>query len=241
MRITLVAADINAMPLRPSPRKPVYVGIYVDNFVFYSVDPEEEKLFKSELAKRVVVDFMDDVDYFLGTAFTWMQLDDSHVLVHLSQTAFTEFTAHHFGVNKMTRVSNMTPYRSGLPIDSIGPPDPDDPNLPRQTKVYQRIVGCINWLVTCIRPDIAPSLTLLAAYSNKPSAQHYKAAVHALKYLFSTSDYGISFLSRASSTLQAHNHFPHHHDKEAYSDATPHRQASTIASRHSVTRAGGAR
>jgi hypothetical protein len=115
----------------------------------------------------------------------------------------------------------MTPYRSGLPIDSIGPPDPDDPDLPRRTKVYQRIVGCINWLATCTRPDIAPSLTLLAAYSNNPLAQHYKAAVHALKYLFSTSDYGISFSSRASSTLQAHNHFPHHHDKEAYSDATP--------------------
>ena len=42
-----------------------------------------------------------------------------------------------------------------------------------------------------------------------------------LKYLYSTSEYGISFHSAANQTIQAFNHFPHHHDKEAYSDATP--------------------
>ena len=75
--------------------------------------------------------------------------------------------------------------------------------------------------MTCTRPDIAPSVILLGAYNICPNTQHYKAAIHALKYLFSTSDYGTSFSSKASSTLQAHNHFPQHHDKEAYIDAIP--------------------
>ena len=82
-------------------------------------------------------------------------------------------------------------------------------------------MGSINWLATCTRPDISPVLTFLASYSNQPSHQHYKAAIHALKYLYSTSEYGISFHSDACSALQAFNHFPHHHDKEAYNDATP--------------------
>ena len=101
--------------------------------MFYLVDPEEEKKFKRELEKHFVVEFMDNVDYFLGTTFTWLRHGDGHVSVHLSQTAFTEFTAHRFGVDWMTRVPNMTPYRSGLPINSIAPPDPDDPDLPRRT------------------------------------------------------------------------------------------------------------
>jgi hypothetical protein len=42
-----------------------------------------------------------------------------------------------------------------------------------------------------------------------------------LKYLYSISEYGISFHSTAHQTLQAFNHFPHHHDKEAYTDAIP--------------------
>lgn len=115
----------------------------------------------------------------------------------------------------------MTPYRSGLPIDSIAPPDKTDPDLKRRTKVYQSIVGCINWLATCTRPDVSPVLSFLASYSNARSHQHYKSAIHLLKYIYSTADYGISFHSNDSNTLQAFNHFPHHHDKEAYSGATP--------------------
>lgn len=59
----------------------------------------------------------------------------------------------------------------------------------------------------------------MASYSHAPSHQHYKSALHALKYLYSTADYGISFHSDASNTIQAFNHFPHYHNKEAYSDA----------------------
>ena len=115
----------------------------------------------------------------------------------------------------------MTPYRSGYPIDSIPAAAPDDPDLARRTKVYQSIIGCINWLATCSRPDVAPALTFLSSYNMAPHQQHYKAALHVLKYLFSTSSYGISYHSNASDKLQAFNHFPNHHDTEAYSGATP--------------------
>ena len=204
-----------------STRQKIYVGAYVDDIVFYSSDPAEEKLFKEALEAKLKVDFMGDADYFLGTAFTWLRHDDGHVSVHLCQSAFTEFASNRFGIDKMNRTPNMTPYRSGLPIDSLPPPRANDPDLKRRTKVYQGIIGSINWLATCTRPDIAPALTFLASYSTNPSDQHYKAAIHALKYLYSTSEYGISFHSNSSNTLQAFNHFPNHHDKEAYSDATP--------------------
>ena len=205
----------------PSTRRMVHVGIYVDDFVFYSTSDEEEELFRQSLQSKVTVDFMGDVDYFLGSAFLWKRHEDGHVSVHMSQSAFTEHTAHRYGLDKFKRVPNMTPYRSGLPIDSLPPADAKDPDLKRRTKVYQGIVGSINWLAQCTRPDVAPALTFLASYSNAPSAQHYQAALHVLKYLYSTSDYGISFHSNACNTLQAFNHFPHHHDKEAYTDATP--------------------
>ena len=198
----------------------IRIGVYVDDFVFYSTDPAQEELFQSELEQRIKVDFMGDVDFFLGTAFTWLRHDDGNLSVHLSQTAFTEHTAHRFGIDAMTKVPNMTPWRSGLPIDSIPPPDPGDPDLARRTKVYQSIVGSINWLATCSRPDVSPVLTFLVSYSHAPAHQHYKAALHCLKYLYSTSKHGISFHSNCASTLQAHNQFPNHHDKEAYNDAT---------------------
>eukprot|EP00804_Cyclotella_cryptica_P008738 CCRYP_018465-RC/>CCRYP_018465-RC protein AED:0.27 eAED:0.26 QI:0/-1/0/1/-1/0/1/0/969 len=200
---------------------PVHVGIYVDDFVFYSTDPKQENLFMNELKQRVVVDFMGPVDWFLGTAFTWKRHNDGNLSVFLSQSAFTDYTAHRFAVDRIKPAPNMTPYRSGIPIDSIPNPPKGDPDQKRRTKIYQSIVGCINWLATCTRPDISPCLTFLASYNQNPSHGHYQAALHALKYLYSTADYGISFHSNASQTIQAFNHFPAHHDKEAYTDATP--------------------
>ena len=63
-------------------------------------------------------------------------------------------------------------------------------------------------------------LTFLASYRNYPHPQHYKAAVHALKYLTITNEYDISFHSKSSAKIQAFNNFPHHHDREAYTEAT---------------------
>ena len=154
------------------------------------------------------------------TSFTWTRHKDDHLSVHLCQSAFTNYATHCFGVASMNPVPNMTPYRSGLPIDAIPNVDPEDVDLKWRTKVYQSIIGCINWLATCTRPDISPALTFLSSYNLAPHHQHYKAAIHALKYLYSTCDYGISFHSHSSTSLNGFTHFPHHHDKEAYSDAS---------------------
>ena len=169
----------------------LHIGLYVNNLVFYSSDPSQENLFKTLLQEHIQVNFMGNVDYFLGTAFTWLQHTDGNISVHICQSEFTEFTAHRFSVHSYDKVPNMTPYCSGFPIDSIPPVDPLDLDLPRQKHFYHSIVVCINWLATCNRPDISPAITFLTSYSNYPHTQHYKAAVHALKYLTSTNEYGI--------------------------------------------------
>jgi hypothetical protein len=66
----------------------------------------------SELKKEVMVDFMGNVDYFLGTAFTLKHHDSGHLSIHLCQSAFTGFAAHQFAVNKYIPIPAMTPYRS---------------------------------------------------------------------------------------------------------------------------------
>ena len=198
----------------------LHVGLYVDDFFFYSSDPAQEVIFKNLLQEHILVDFMGYVNYFLWTAFTWLHHKDGNISVQLCQSAFTSFTAHRFSVQSANKVPNITPYRFGFPIDSIPPVDPLDPDLNRRQQVYPIIIGCIKWLVTCTRPDIAPVLTFLALYSNSPYPQHYKAAVHAIKYLTSINEYGVSFHSESSATIQAFNHFPRHHDREAYTEAT---------------------
>ena len=97
----------------------LHVGLYVEDFVFYSSDPTQDALFKTLLQEHIQVDFMGDVDYFVGTEFTWLQHKDGKISVHLCQLSFTEFTAHRFLVHITNKVPNMTPYSSGFPVNSI--------------------------------------------------------------------------------------------------------------------------
>ena len=60
-----------------------HFSIYVDDFVFYSSDPAYEALFKNLIQEHIQVDFIGDVDYFLGTAFTWIQHKDGNISVQL--------------------------------------------------------------------------------------------------------------------------------------------------------------
>ena len=164
----------------------LHVGLYVDDFVIYSSDPAQEVLFQTLLQEHIQVDFMGDVEYFLRTPFTLLRHKERNISVHICQSAFKEFTAHRLSVQSANKVPNMTPYCSGFTIDSIPPVGPLDPDINCWRQVYQIFVGCINLLATCNRPDIAPVLTFLASYSNYPHPQHYRSAVHALKYLTST-------------------------------------------------------
>jgi Reverse transcriptase (RNA-dependent DNA polymerase) len=56
----------------PVPGKaPIYVALFVDDFVYFSPDPDVKHHFEEALASKVKVDFMGQVDYFLGILFDW--------------------------------------------------------------------------------------------------------------------------------------------------------------------------
>jgi hypothetical protein len=66
---------------------PLCLGLYVDDFVYFSKDPEVKSLFCCLLAKRCKVDFIGKVSWFLDVHFLWY-IAPSSVTVHLSQSKF---------------------------------------------------------------------------------------------------------------------------------------------------------
>jgi hypothetical protein len=56
----------------PVPGKPpLYLTIYVDDFLYFSEDPEVERYFESSFAQKITVDFMGTAEFFLGIKFDW--------------------------------------------------------------------------------------------------------------------------------------------------------------------------
>jgi hypothetical protein len=69
---------------------PIYVGIYVDDIIYFSPSAEVECKFEELLSTIGSVDFMGKVSLFLGTEFTWVEHDDGHLSVSLTQQSFAE-------------------------------------------------------------------------------------------------------------------------------------------------------
>ena len=96
-----------------TPRHPINVGLYVDDFVFFLDSDAEEYRFKKLLNKKVATDFIGNVDFFLGSSFKWNWCPDVNISVHISQQSFAKNTTFCFSLKDCNRVPLMTPYRSG--------------------------------------------------------------------------------------------------------------------------------
>ena len=110
----------------------LHIELYVDDLLFYSSNTLKEELFKILPQYHIKVDFVGNFAYFSGKYFIWLTHKDRNILVHLSQSAFTELTAHLLSVHTFHKEPNMTSYCSGYPIESIHPVDPLYPDFIRQ-------------------------------------------------------------------------------------------------------------
>jgi hypothetical protein len=107
-------------PSGPTLTSPLTLGLYVDDFVYFSEDPAVESLFCRLLAKRCKVNFMGIVEWFLGIHFSW-HLTSSSVAVHLKQSGFASNLVESFFRDSRDPTPTATSYCSGIPIDAIAP------------------------------------------------------------------------------------------------------------------------
>ena len=199
-------------------RPPIYIGLYVDDCIYYSTDPDVEKEFETRLADIMnnQISFMGTVTHFLGIKFDCIRNHDNNLNIYMSQTAFIDSLVHHSNLSSTNSVN--TPYRSGYPVDTI--PEPTSPSSPQQILQMRQLLGSLQWLSQCTRPDIATITNLLAQYQSNPSQQHIDAAKRVIKYLKGTSTMGIRFEQQPSDNITAFVKFPIcHHHPTAMSDA----------------------
>ena len=202
---------------------PLTIGLYVDDFVYFSESDEVERLFEKILSDQITVEFMGTVEWFLGIHFAWKQYSDGHLGVHMNQAGYAANLVERFDYHHRLPSPIATPYRAGFPVDAVPPStrDADDRTQRERKARYMSLIGSIGWLVNCTRPDLATIHKFLATYMEKPSLGHEQAAKYVLHYIHSTHDMGISFTSRGVRPMHTYVHFPHSSDLEAYKDAQP--------------------
>jgi hypothetical protein len=69
---------------------PIYIGIYVDDIIYFSASDKVERYFESSLSTIGTVEFMGQVSHFLGNEFNWVYHPNGHISVSLTQQSFAE-------------------------------------------------------------------------------------------------------------------------------------------------------
>lgn len=176
-----------------SSKSRVYVGLCVDDFIYYGDTPQVEKTFRSLMTKSSLVTFEQDPTLLLGINMTKKQLPENQFSVHLSQQVIVQnfMTEHSLSLSSITK---PTPYRAGYPVDKVK----HKKNLPQKfldetEKMLRSIVGSFNWIVMATRPDIATITNILARHLHTAVLGHVTAAKYVLRYLIGTIDLGIEF------------------------------------------------
>jgi hypothetical protein len=171
---------------------PIYIGIYEDDIIYFSVDDQVEKEFESKLSAIGNVDFMGKVLHFLGIEFGWKHHKGGNISVSLTQQSFVENLVESVNYSTASVSSFVSPYHSGLPIDSIPPSTLPSSEQDKLRLHYQSLVGSINWLAHTTRPDLSTVVSLLAQQQSNPSPGHLEAALHVIKYI-AQNNYGNIF------------------------------------------------
>eukprot|EP00558_Chaetoceros_sp_UNC1202_P009040 CAMPEP_0197232302 /NCGR_PEP_ID=MMETSP1429-20130617/152_1 /TAXON_ID=49237 /ORGANISM="Chaetoceros sp., Strain UNC1202" /LENGTH=1842 /DNA_ID=CAMNT_0042690279 /DNA_START=1 /DNA_END=5529 /DNA_ORIENTATION=- len=188
-------------------KPPLYLGLYVDDFIYFSKSPEVEKHFETEFGDKTSVDFMGPATHFLGIKIQHKKDQDGHVEIRLSQEAFAEQLIQSTGLDGPEVSSKPTPYRSGHPVDAVRHREmTDDQRMPLIRKM-RSLIGSLLWLSQATRPDLATITNMLAKYMGKPSPGHIDATKHVIRYLKGTKDLGIKFSSRHNESLSSYLKF----------------------------------
>jgi hypothetical protein len=218
---TMLSNHLRSMGLKQSAHSPciftgtlipgestIYVGIYVDDIIYFSSSDKVERKFEELLSTLGTVDFMGQVSLFLGTEFSWVHHDDGNISVSLTQQSFIESLLDTLGITHTTISTFTSPYKSGCSIDSIPPVEMSSTEQDALRLKYQSLIGSLNWLAHTTWPDLSTAVSLLAQRQSSPSPGHYDSAFYVCHYLAHTKSLGIYFSSHRRTTLESFLHFP---------------------------------
>jgi hypothetical protein len=161
----------------------IIVLAYVDDFLLAA--PDGSGLcdwFVAELRKVFEVRDLGEPVLYVGIEFS---LEPG--VVRLTQASYVRRLAQKFGMAdaKSKRVPMATTMHL-VPLTSEGERYSD-------IGEYRSLVGGLQWLATCTRPDIACVVGMLGRYGADPTKQHMAAARGVLQYVASTANTAIEY------------------------------------------------
>ncbi|CAI7845620.1 unnamed protein product [Closterium sp. NIES-54] len=175
---------------------PFYILVYVDDLVFATTDTAGLAHMKFEQQKRHTCTDLGELRSYLGLQIT---RDRARRTITLTQSHMVQQVLQRFDFTYSS--PQATPLSTRHSLSALPSDESVEPSGP-----YPELVGCLMYLMTCIRPDLAYPLSILARYvaPGRHRPEHMAAAKRVLRYLCSTSGMGLVLGGRSPVVLTGH-------------------------------------
>ncbi|KAE8995982.1 hypothetical protein PR002_g19461 [Phytophthora rubi] len=157
----------------------IYVCLYVDDMIIAAKTSEDIREVKDALKNALKMKELGPAKFIVG-----MEIDHDMTAgtLKIKQTRYIDDLA-----SSCRRRSRQERMQS-------------------RTQCGRNLIGCLLYITTCTRPDIAFVVTQLSRFLENPGQQHWNAAVRVLRYLKSTRQHGIIYQGGTHSvTLKAYS------------------------------------
>ena len=183
--------QIGGLYIRPRTNKngPVIMLVYVDDFVIAAETTQEIQELLQKLKSFWKLSEMGEVSTILGMKIT---RDRMNRKIWITQPAYINRLLERF-----PKHANYRNWAAPLPrttMEENGNPTPLSP--------YQEIIGCLQWLAGCTRPDISYSASFLARHTANPMEMHWELALRVASYLAHTSSVGLKLGGTRKTALE---------------------------------------
>ncbi|CAI7799649.1 unnamed protein product [Closterium sp. NIES-54] len=152
---------------------------------------------KAELQERHTCTDLGELRSYLGLHITQ---DRARCTITLTQSHMVHQVLQRFGFQFSS--PQPTPLSTGHSLSAPPSDESVEPSGP-----YPELVGCLMYLMTCTRPNLAYPLSLLARYMapGRHRKVHWDAVKRVLRYLCSTSGMGLVLGGQGSVVLTGHS------------------------------------
>jgi hypothetical protein len=189
----------------------VYVLDWVDDMLLGGVSSPLITWVKGELAQRYKVKDLGAAEKYIGM---WIHWDRELGVVYLHQAPYCLELLEKFGDSTAKFPDTplpdnfilFHPWETLSPDGDLDPPEGvrvEEPLSHEDRRLYQQIVGSLNYAAHVTRLDIAYAVSQLSRASQKPRPRHLDAARRCVQYLAGTADWCISYAKESGAFLEA--------------------------------------
>ena len=149
--------------------------LYVDDLLVLAERPQDARKFLSYYREHITTSDPETAEVFRGIEIS--ENDDGSI--EISQD---KYVADKVALFRQERSSQPTPIHRGADLTSASDDEVDAMHQLGYVKLYQKVLGCLNWASLC-NPDIAFAVSQLARHTRRPAKRHLKAALGVFAYL----------------------------------------------------------